>query len=451
MKAVKPGEGRDALDEVYEYATIAIWEKPCCSRHVRVGLQVAKDAIFKNMDLRQISSKMAEQISYLGVLAMELFSSKARTQNKVLCGTWESAAWKVVLMSSFCTPDMAQCMTQTQSTIQWIKEVFCNRYLCPNPHLRREMMRFMVLWPDKVLRDPVLGFEILHAMVLLTSRLKMQDMLPQGRPSLSGPFACLLQNFHRLGFLEVLAVQACMQVTRLHIGAEARFFAHVVRLLGEKAKVLRHMCHNASLSYLVVMEEYRHLLDTLTVLVVSDSSKIVFKLPGLRQVAAIAIAATTINLYKSSTRLAAADEARFKKLKEQLNGLLLSVNKILGKELMTNHGRTLLRAAQLADEAEFPLHDLSVLLLYEVPEGCCERFLDTVTGKVMEEPVRLISSQTVMDMSTLVGFMLFSVSWPCTIAYILLTELKREILDWKMNSSRRPQERRISSSSRSTS
>ena len=414
---VKPhSRGSASFNEIFFEGVCSAWVRRCCPRHSKEVLQVAKDALFKDMEPRLFSAKMTQRIGQLGVMAMELLSAEASRLLVPLVGPWMSAAQRVVMLVSYCTPDMVHHITHTHHTIQWIRSVFCDRHVCPSPYLALEMIRFMMAWPSCVLRDHRLGLDVVHALPHLGCHLALQDMLPRGRPSLSGPLACLLLNLHRAGLLYHITCKVFTQVTGLNISHEARFYAHVVKLLGEKAKALRHLCHKAAFSAPVVLQEYKHLLATLEVLVVSDSCKVAFRLPGLVQVAAMTIGATAISLYKCWLSVAAASEDCFRTLTTQLNQVLSKVrqeNHILGKELLTHHGKSLAKAARLGEHLGFPLHYLNLTPHEEqVPPDYPECYFDPVTGRLMEQPVCLVSLGHVVDMSTMVGLMLFSSDRP---------------------------------------
>ncbi len=93
---------------------------------------------------------------------------------------------------------------------------------------------------------------------------------------------------------------------------------------------------------------------------------------------------------------------------------------------MTSHGGSLECAACLAKA----IQHLPNAELYKPPEDCSARFLDAVTGKLMEEPVEMMLTtySVSMDISTLVGLMLFSKD---SYDYFVDHDLRDELRAWR--------------------
>ncbi|MPC14637.1 hypothetical protein E2C01_007407 [Portunus trituberculatus] len=435
LDIAEPDEGRVALDNVFDQAMNSIAKGRCCPEHYMEALHIAKGAIFKGRDPRCITREMERQLGHLATVLIDTLCNKIKSLQGPVRGPWITAVWKAVLVASYCPAETMSELTLSLSTTTWIKDMFCRRTLCPNPLLRLEMMRFLMSCPGMVLTEEAVGFEVLRTLAQLGPRLTLQDVLPQGRPSISGSLAFFLYHLQRLGLMCVMTSRTFSQVNNQRVGMEARFFAHVTRLMGMKAKALRHLCRSGSLTVSTVMEEYRYLLQTLKVLLVSASCKAVFRLPGLVQVGAIALTNTTISLYRSSFVMVEADRLQFEFLRHTLDSIygdLMQFNEIFIRELVMQHQqKTLAHAAALGKDVGFPLQHLLVLPTppsADQLQKCPEAYLDAMTGRIMECPVLLQSSDIVVDMSTLVGFLLFSRD---NVPFTLLEDLQQEIDDWR--------------------
>lgn len=412
VEAAHPNRDRGSLDEACHRLVSTLWKQRCCTPHEEEAMKVLRDAVLRNAEVRHLTYDDLNDIGFLAVLEMELFSDKVRRRNVVLCGELEARAWAAMQLAVIITPDMAPFLQQTHGAIQWIKHMFLHEELCPNPRLRLEMIRYMQVWPEDELRGHFI-MALPHELVGLVCHLKLRDLLPLGKPSLSGPIVWLLKTCARLGCLSSLSSLCLIQVSQLIVTFETYFFCRLVRLQGQKARALRHMCFNGAASRLVMVREFTHLVDTLYVLFSVPACMCVYKVPGLVQVASNALAAVTINLYKCAFVLRAT-QTKFKRLTETLNKIYNKIrlgNKVLWTDLGNRHTATLARAADIANAVGCPLLELSIPLVVE--EGLLsfpDHHRDAITDKVMTDPVRVICSYfgsgIVVDFSTLMAFML---------------------------------------------
>lgn len=435
VEAALFSKDRGALDNVCYRLVSTLWWQRCCHRHVGEAMRVMRDALLGNAELRHPTHNWLREIGFLAILAMEAFSEMARRRNAILIGEWEARAWAATYLMATITPDTPPLLRQTPSAIQFIKQVFLSEELCPSPRLRWEMIRYMQLWPEEELWGFFLGL-LPSELAKLMRHLKLQDLLPLGKPSLSGPLLWLLKTCCRLSCLTSMASMCLIQVSQLELTFETFFFCRLVRLLGQQARALRHICFNGAVSRLVVLKEFTHLVESLHVVLSVPSCMCVYKVPGLVQVASNALAATTINLYRCSSMLTAT-QAKFKKLTETMNSIYNKIrlgNKVLWMDLANRHKATLARAADIASAVGCPLPELSVPPLME--EGLLsfpDHHLDAITGRVMTDPVWVVNSyfgsEIVVDFSTLMAFLLVPRApvFPSVMPIVPLPELADEI------------------------
>lgn len=437
---VQPGQSLNCLRPMYHRLVTAVCHKRYCPHHLEEALMVLRSAAFKNTDLQHINRGTMRNIAFLAVLVMELLSERARTRAALLVEEWVSRMWAAVQLAVFITPDMKPLLRQTPATIRWLKQMFLNEDQCPNPRLRLQMIRYMPLWPDNEVR----GFFITALpleLAKLTAHLSLGDLLPVTRPSLSASIVWLLKTCSYHGCLNILSTLCLLQVSQLRLSHETNFFCRLVRLQGEKAKSLRYMCLNGTRNRLVVLEEFAHLLETLKVLMTHPSCMGVFHVPGLTQVGSKALAVATVNLYRCSFMLGPTEE-KFKRLILTLEVTYMKIRlgcKPVLTDMARRHKALLSRIACISREVEVPLPGLPEPLLDERELfHCPDRFRDAITGEIMQNPVRVLSScfgsRMSVDLSTLVGLAV-APRPPHTmlspIPVIVLRDLLADITAWK--------------------
>lgn len=368
-----------------------------------------------NVWLNNGSMNLLHSKVQLGILWTLTISSRDKSMSVRIIGQWEDVIWKITELAKCWLP----CNNFNLDSLDftpvkpWILTIFSDPEFCHNPHLRLEMLRFVGMWPETYLEDATSGMQAAAGLVSTCVYMKLDHLMPGvSHVSLFYALKSVLKSLNKYGHLDTVAAAAVDQVKGLKVGPEASFFNHLAELLKQKPEAMltgyQSGNHYYSEWYTVsVFVEMMHLYRMLVF-----TTPTAYGVPGLAQAAAGFLVTLTSSIVTMWAALKHKNGHDFKCHVAMLDDIY--------KEVSTQEKFTYFYQSLVRDHAQY----LSVFNQQAADFGCSfnyfpvpcqesssefpEEFMDSVTQAMMEAPVLLHSSRTVIDESTLVHLLLES-------------------------------------------
>ncbi|KAG7158533.1 E4 ubiquitin-protein ligase UFD2-like 8 [Homarus americanus] len=429
---------------VYHYAVQWVQVESLCLRHLIVAVELGEDASVW-IGNRETMTLMATMKTKLGIEAANAVAVRMMgSMTTVVTDSWEDLMWTIISLIEYWDPSFQEDIKQSLCTKVWVLRLMNCPDVCPNFHLRVQMIRFVEMWSDGYMASLFFGWQAATALVAVSPNLQVDQLLPNSlSSSLVKPFMKVLSSCWEQGHLEPIATAAVHQVKELRVGPELRCLAHLVELARQMATTIKDWyetgCWNGPMTVLL----FENVFILLKILVATSPTMEAYESPGLAQAAAAALVSATSSVVSLTSKLLDRRNASFTSLLVEIDGILnLLVSRktphSVGALLWRDHGYQLCFLTRQATEGGCPFLKIHKVC-GERTESCPKRFLDSVTQAVMEAPVLLHSSKMVVDESTLIHLLLTSPSDPFTRCpldpdtYSRLPDLHNDIVAWRNN------------------
>ena len=452
LKTLKKGpDAKDqdfTYEEVFDWAMLMLSQHEMCTCRVLDMVRVAVKAI-SSQYTGENNTWAIEKQTLVGTLAMEVVVRHMVSQGLTVSGQLKRlvhlavslvAPWRSGLYE---IKNNRPIMTKlARTTIAWVS--LCPRW-CPSVTLRGELLRFISMFELEDILDEDLSFQAAASVLRNVLNMTVTHLLPKGRIGLLWPIRNII--YHFCGMMGILLQRCRRNILQLVIGDNERAVAHLVLLMGQAAKRLLWLRRSGDLSSQGTVDEFMNILYILRMLVVWPPNMKLFDEPGMCRIAARAIAQTCH--YVMQTPDARVSEADFVKLLIAVNDIMkllgyFPLNGAVLEELRCYHGRCLSRLS--AAMVKYKVLPLSVPEPREVKPDAPARFLDDLTGRMMDAPVKLMDTGAVVDQATLLTALLTTPVNPETdelvrdMSYELMTDLFEEIQVWKQEQEQEEQE-----------
>lgn len=287
--------------------------------------------------------------------------------------------------------------------------------LCPNVHLRLEMIRFIAMWPSTFLEDATSGQAVVKGLV---NTIPYVDPVVDIRVSILYPLAKVLNTLHQyLHFFDV-AEAAVHQVKNMKAGPELIFFHRLIGLFSRMAELAGFLLQKGVASAAETEVAYFKIFGAFGLLLSVSATAEAYRYPGLSQVAATSLVSVASSLVAVRGDLLLKAGGSFPRLVVSLDSIFMvlyiqSNYSPLWRVLQQNHAEVLNNIKKEAVEFGGFFHHFPELC-EDSSSNYPEDFVDSVTQAVMEAPVLLHSSNMVVDESTLIHLLLVSPTDPFT-------------------------------------
>uniref|UniRef100_A0A0P4WH82 U-box domain-containing protein n=1 Tax=Scylla olivacea TaxID=85551 RepID=A0A0P4WH82_SCYOL len=441
LKKGPDAEGQPfTFEEVFDWALQMMSQHLMCSCRLFEMVQVAVDSIFAQYT-GDNNKWVIDKQTLVGVLIMEVVSRHMAVQRLIITGQLERLVYLAVSLVApwrsglYQTKNDKPIMTKLlRKSIVWVLR--SSRW-CPNATLRAELLRFVSMCEMEDLLDEDLSHHATSGLLLNVLSLTVVQLLPKGRIGLLWPIRKILQHF--CGTMGVLLQKCHENILQLVIGENERAVAYLVVLMGQAARRILWLRRTGNLTPVTTVDEFMNILYILRMMVAWPPNMRLFDEPGMCRIAAGAIAWTCRCIIQ--TQYARVSEVDFVKLLVGVNNLFMVLTYFPLKgavleELRCYHGRCLSRVA--ASMKKFQLFPVSVPEpLKRMKPDAPARFLDVLTGRLMDTPVKHLATGVVMDQATLLTTLLATTVDPETgnlvrdMSYEIMTDLQEEIHVWR--------------------
>uniref|UniRef100_A0A0P4WFX5 U-box domain-containing protein n=1 Tax=Scylla olivacea TaxID=85551 RepID=A0A0P4WFX5_SCYOL len=432
------------LEEAFNKILEILSNGQFCACLVYEMVKVATKAIITKYKKNKVFAMKG--LTHLGLLTLEVVSRQVSYDDATFTLRWQRVTFLAVSLASCWRPELyRQPAQQTRSLKYWTSMVMCRNNACPNPVLRIELLRFVAMWNLSDIMDVELGNNAIFGLMYNAIHIKARHLLPRRRVGMLSPLRSVLQQMHAAGLLGHLMLRSCSYMKRLVVGHVERSMTYLLVLMGNTARRVLWLCRKGDLTPVRSVEKLTDIMEILRLFVATQPNMELFEEPGLCQVAATTIARTCCCIVQIPD-VPQASQALAKLVREMDSFFLTLIvfqkkGTIMG-ELQYHHARSLsfidgkIKELQLA---AFCLPE-SVAERQDVPE----RFLDSLTGRLMDTPLQLVFSGRVVDRCTLLLLKLATAVDESTgilmsdLRYVPLTDLKEEIRAWKEQHHRHP-------------
>lgn len=443
LERLKEGPDADVLhityEEVFTWAMERLLRRQMCNCRLLEIAQVAVDSIFAQYTGNNIKWIIEKQTE-VGVLIMEVVIRQVGHSALSITGHLERLVSMAVSLVAPWRPglytpegDRTILSIMVRKSLAWALR---SSSFCPNDTLRAELLRFVSMCEVEDIMDADLSHHATCGLLLNVLNLTVTHLLPKGRIGLLWPIRKIIHHFY--GAMGVLLRKCRENIEQLVIGEKERGATHLVTLMGQAARRVLWLRRTGNLSPVATVEEFLNILHILRLVVAWPPEMNLFHEPGMCRIAARAIA-TTCNCVLQ-TLDASVPEVDFVRLLDAVNNLFMTLAHFPPHaavlELRCYHGHCLSRV--VASLEKFKLHPICVPDPQETMKpDAPARFLDVLTGRLMEEPVKLLDTGVVMDQATLLTTLLATPVDPKTgdlvrdMSYELMPDLQEEIEVWR--------------------
>lgn len=434
-----PREFLDCLTVVFHRVTELVVQKELCACHVLELVRLVSRAII-DLYAAYKKKKMIERMTYLGVLTLELVGTMACRYRLEVAGKWERVAFAAVSFVNLWMPgvfDPEPARALPMMIKHWVVLVSYHSFMCPNPLLRLELLRFVAMFDVMDFDDVSLRHTVILGFLQNALHLSVSRLLPVGRAGLLCVLRKMLYKLHSFCLLGRLMVRSCTEIENMRVRHAERVFAYLVMLMGQAAQRLRWMRCKKKKSPLNTIAEFSDILQILWLLTAIPPNLQLFEMPGMCQVAGGAIATTIRSIVLTPVDpavknpfqrlLSTVDDYFFSLCTYQIQGTLLD-------DLQRHHGRDLsLLAVKMREYGYQPKNVPQPKSLSHVPV----EFMDDKTKRLMTCPVRLEATGKVVDYTTLLRLMLLETDADTgrpldDLAYTPLRDLRNQIRAWEI-------------------
>ncbi|XP_050723185.1 uncharacterized protein LOC127001960 [Eriocheir sinensis] len=423
-------------DVVLFRATMLLNEERVCVCDVLEMLRVIRRDILENA---AEEAQMVAETTGLGLLTLEMLGKLNVHRHFTLRGKWERIAFLAVSCLNLWQPGVFRPGRAMAWGVKlWVGEALFRDDLCPNALLRLELLRFVAMWDVMDMMEPYLGFFTTRGLLHNALHLSASRLLPVGREGLLGVLRTVLYDLHVANRLGPLVARSCRRIEALEVRHNDKVLAHLVQLMGKAAERLRWMRRKKIKSSRKTIAEFIEIVRILLLLTAVPPYLKLYDLPGMCQLAGGAVATTLRCIVL--TPVDAEANGHLKSLLCDVDEYFLCLGThqsrgTLLEDLRRHHGRALTQFSErMLRHGCQPSYVPQPL---EERRPCVPRFMDGMTKRLMERPVRLEAVDGVVDCSTLLRFMLVQEIDPWTgrpledLAYTPLDGLRDEIRAWK--------------------
>jgi len=413
-------------------------------------ISLAEDTLYITYHNQGQEAQRASQ-ARLGLAAAE---AVAKRNPENLTGSWEDVVWRVLSLAWDWDPDLDGQIDMSDTFKNWFLNLLNDNSLCPNPHLRLEMIRFTeILSPDALTVDDM-GERTIKGIMATCCNLELEHLMPSpSRPSLTMPLINVLRVLHNQGYLNSIAEEANYLLQDLQVGTTARCLANLLELAGEMSQQVKEMYRTDAWDEAMTVMMLNRSLSLLELCATLPPFRTTCQHPGLVQYAASSLVTMVDAVVSCSTIQHTPKKQSIFDLLARLDNLLAGLA-VPSNDIDNEHLRTVWTVTQ-RDHA-WRLNDIHDMLqmfslkLYNLPKGvedsdeCISEFEDKVTHCTMISPVKLGTSGEVVDEASLVHLLLEKIPRdPFTRKpldsekHIRLPELKAQINLWRAANKRR--------------
>ncbi|CAL4065988.1 unnamed protein product [Meganyctiphanes norvegica] len=413
-------------------------------------ISLAEDTLnitYHNQDQEVLGAARAK----LGLAAAE---AVAKRNPENLTGSWEDVVWSFLSLAWDWDPDLYGQVDMSDTFKNWFLNVLSNNSLCPNPHLRLEMIRFMEILPPEALNVEDLGSRAIRGIMNVCCHLELEYLMPSpSRPSLTMPIINVLRVLHNQGHINSVAEEANSLLKDLQVDTTARCLANILELAAEMSQQVKEMYRTEAWDEAMTIMMLNRSLSLLEICATLPPFRGTCQHPGLVQYAASSLV-TIVDAVLSCSGIQHTPKKQaildvLGRLDSLLAGLAVPSNDIDNEQL-----RTVWTVAQKDHAWRLnEIHDMLYMFslkLYNLPKGiedtddCIPEFYDKVTHCTMISPVKLGTSGEVVDEASLVHLLLEKIPRdPFTRKpldsekHMRLPELKAQIDLWRATNKRR--------------
>ncbi|KAG7172447.1 E4 ubiquitin-protein ligase UFD2-like 6 [Homarus americanus] len=432
---------------MFKTASASLSDPRVCVNHVLHLIKMASDGLDVVIPENGVVS-VAQSRVFLAVHCVKAVVERYEGPPAKITDKWETILWAIVRLVRHWQPGFTQGPDVAHPTHvkPWLLHVFSHPEMCPNFHLRLEMIRFIGMWPQEDFRDKRVGQQVAAGLVSTTSRLELDHLMHNyNQCSLMYILNKVLELLNTYGHLHIIAATALRQVKNLQVGPEVQCLARLVEVASQRVVQLLNWYKGGFLSTTEVLARCEKTLVFIRLLLTGSGVKAAYESPGLAQTAATSLLTATSSIVSAAFTLQSQDPNGY----HWLIGLVDTVFFTMAVQekpqsvmavMRRNHGQCFSAINQQAADSGYPLYHLP-RPCEEQTDNCPEMYIDSVTQQVMEAPVLLKSSKMIVDESTLVHLLLVSPTDPFTRcplypgSYTRLPHLRDEIVAWRNRSS----------------
>lgn len=387
----------------------------------------------------------------LGLAAAE---AVAKRNPENLSGCWEDVVWRFLSLAWDWDPDLDGQVVMSETFVKWILNVLNSTSLCPNPHLRLEMIRFMEIMPPDTFNIEDIGQRAITGIMDACCNLELEHLMPSPtRPSLTMPIINVLRILHSQGHLEFAAEEANSLLRELQVGTISRCLANILELSGEMSQQVKEMYRVDAWDEAMTVMMLNRSLSLLEICSALPPFRSTCQHPGLVQYAASSLITMVDAVVSCSSIQHTPKKQAILDVLARLDSLIASLA-VPSNDIDNEQLRTVWIVAQ--KDHSWRLKDVHDMLhmfcikLYNLPKAledaddCVPEFEDKVTHCTMVSPVKLGTSGEVVDEASLVHLLLekeprdpFTRKPLDTAKHIRLPELKAQIDQWRAANKRR--------------
>ncbi|MPC42095.1 hypothetical protein E2C01_035709 [Portunus trituberculatus] len=439
-------EGPDAenqpftYEEVFEWALLMLSQQQICTCRLFEMVQAAVGAISAQYTGDNDQWAIEKQ-ALVGVLTMEVVIRHMVHRGQIISGQIERLVYLAVSLVApwrsglYETKNSKPILTKlARKSIAWVMR--SSRW-CPSLTVRAELLRFVSMCELEDLIDEELSHQATYGLLQNVLSLTVVHLLPKGRIGLLWSIRKILHHF--CGSIGVILQRCHQSILHFTVGGNERAVARLVLLMGQAAKRVLRLRRSGNLTSVTTADEFMNILSILRILVAWPPNMKLFDEPGMCRIAAAAIAQTCHCIMKSPA--ARVTEVDFVNLLIGINDLFKALCSFplqgaVLVELQCYHGCCLsLVAAKLKVFKIFPhfIPEPREMMKPNAPA----RFLDALTGRLMDTPVKHMNTGVVMDQATFLTSLLGTPIDPETgdmvhdMSYELMTDLYEEIQVWR--------------------